>query len=130
MRDLIARLRTKPGLEVVDQEQSWKICARKPDGLTVEVTVPHDVLEWFVTVLQTPTGKEVWSDWMDYYSAHDETETELRSDMSRHIEHFIERSLASTFRIVESRKFFGRRQRLEWQTDGDWRRVVIYENVV
>src|ERR1043166_8446520 len=84
MRDLIARLRTKPGLEVVDQEQSWKICARKPDGLTVEVTVPHDVLEWFVTVLQTPTGKEVWSDWMDYYSAHDETETELRSDMSRH----------------------------------------------
>ena len=130
MRNLITRLRTKPGLEVVDQEQAWKICVRKPDGLIVEVTVPHDVLEWFATVLQAATGREVWSDWMDYYPVKGETvtETELRSDMARHVEHFVERSLASTFRVVDSRKFFGRRQHLEWRTDGDWKRVEIYEN--
>ncbi len=96
MNDLIARLRKKPGLEITDKEQSWELRIRKPDDLVFEISVPREVLEWFVTASRASTKQEVWSDWMDYYDVHRHTQAELRSEMGRDVERFIERVLAST----------------------------------
>ena len=130
MHDVIARLRTQPSLEVIDREHSWEIRAHKPEGLVFEITVPHSVLEWFVTARRTSPDQEVWNDWMDYYAVAGETETELRSAMARHIERFIDRLLAAKVRVVESRAFLRRRQRLEWRTAGEWEKISLYEDVV
>jgi len=129
MKEVIARLSKNPHLEVVDQAKAWVIRAAKPGGMVFEITVPHDVLEWFVTIKQAPAGRKIWSDWMDYYAVKGETEAELQADMARDIERFVEQLLAATVRIIESRMFFGRKKRLEWRTTGDWQRVSIFETV-
>lgn len=48
MHDAIARLRTRPGIEVVDLASAWEIRVPKPGGMLFVVTLPHDVLELFV----------------------------------------------------------------------------------
>jgi hypothetical protein len=126
MNDLITKLRQKSELRIAERSSCWEVRLTKSEGLVFEITVPKDVLEWFVTARQTPTGEDTWSDWMDYYSVNNETDAELASDMQRDIEQFVDRLNVSTFRILESRTLFGRRrQRLEWKSNGDWQRVSL-----
>lgn len=125
MYEFAARLCRKPGLAIMDREQSWEIRILTSDDLVFEIIVPHEVLEWFVTARRVSTKQDVWSDWMDYYEITGKTEAVMRSEMERDIDQFTDRLLASTFRLVKSRSFLNRRQRLEWRTGGDWERVSL-----
>ena len=60
-----------------------------------EVTVPHNVLEWFASVKQAPDAQEVWSDWMDYTGYDDSPMEKLEAEMADDILAFIDRVSAS-----------------------------------
>lgn len=128
MQDFITRLRQKLTVEVIDRDQSWEIRTQKADGLLFEIVVPHGVLEWFVTARTVKDGREVWSDWIDYYSLAAETQQELRSEMEKDVERFIDRLLASKVRVVEAKTFLGQRHRVEWKTGENWKMLSLHQD--
>jgi len=88
---LIEQLRRRSDVGVVDEAQSWRICITKGRDLICEVTVPHDVLEWYASVKQQRDQKELWSDWMDYSGYDDRSREQLELEMTTDILAFIDR---------------------------------------
>ena len=88
---MIERMRTRPDVGVVDQEQSWKLLIPKGDRFRCEVTVPYTVHEWFASVLDRIESKEVWSDWMDYEGYDDTLKSDLEESMAEDVERFVDR---------------------------------------
>ncbi len=124
IRDLILRLKRSPALTVEDQAGCWKVSISKQSDLVVEVTVPHDVLEWFVTVRRD--GTELWSDWMDYY-AIDEHSKDLHLARATDVEQFVQKISETTVRAVESRSLFSKRPTIQWLAAGTWTRISLSE---
>ena len=91
IQTMIERMRTRPDIGVVDQEQSWKLLITKGRKYLCEVTVPHAVLEWFASVQDRTERKEVWSDWMDYEGYDDTPRSELMESMVDDVESFADR---------------------------------------
>ena len=91
IRQLIEVLRKRSDVGVVEQKQSWLVVITKGRDFVCEVTIPHEILEWFACVKQRQDMREVWSDWMDY-TGYDESPIEkLEADMADHILDFIDR---------------------------------------
>jgi hypothetical protein len=88
---MIERMRTRPDVGVVDQEQSWKLLIPKGGRFRCEVTVPHTVLEWFASVLDRIESTEAWSDWMDYEGYDDTPKSSLEESMAEDVERFVDR---------------------------------------
>lgn len=88
---MIERMRTRPDVGVVDQEQSWKLVIPKGGAYICEVTVPHQVLEWFASVRDRRENKEAWSDWTDYEGYDDTPKSDLEDSMADDVERFIDR---------------------------------------
>jgi hypothetical protein len=126
MDDIIAKLKKLQNLDVVEKTEGWVIHLARPEGIMFEILILRNFLEWFASAKAEATGKKVWTDWMDYYSADGETEKKLRSQMKKDILRFVERLRLSTVRVVESKVFFRKRQRLEWKMDADWEKLLIY----
>ena len=76
---------------IVDEAQSWLIIITKGRDLVCEVTVPHDVLEWYASVKHRRDKKEVWSDWMDYSGYDDRPREKLEVEMAGDILAFVDR---------------------------------------
>lgn len=92
---LIETLRHRIDLRIVEQKQSWLVVIPKGPDFVCEVTIPHQVLEWFASVKQQQDAREVWSDWMDY-TGHDNSQMEkLEAEMADDILAFIDRVSAS-----------------------------------
>lgn len=84
-------MRQRPGIGVVDEEQSWRLIVESDSVYLCEVTVPHAVLEWFGSLKDRASKEEVWSDWMDYEGYDDSPKSELEQTMASHIERFLDR---------------------------------------
>jgi hypothetical protein len=95
IHQLIELLRKRSDVGIVEQEQSWLVVIMKGRDLFCEVTIPHDVLEWFACLKQQQDKKEVWSDWMDYSGYDDSPMEKLEAEMARDILAFIDRVSAS-----------------------------------
>jgi hypothetical protein len=95
IRDLIELLRLRSGVEISDEAQFWHICITKGRDLICEVTIPHDVLEWFASVKRGNDQEEVWSDWMDYDGYDDRSRKELEAEMANDILAFVDRVSAA-----------------------------------
>ena len=107
IRQLIEELRKRSDVGVVEQQHSWLVTITKGRNLFCELTIPHDVLEWFACVKDRRNEREVWSDWMDY-SGYDNSPTDkLTAEMAAHILAFVDRVSASELvlplRIYEER---------------------------
>lgn len=117
MQFQIDRLRDALRLEVVEDANRWVIYIRKPAGLLIEVTIPRDVLEWFVSA-SDETGT-VWSEWADHYATNGETLEELMAEMATSIEQFLSIVVNSEVRVShsgpESEKI------IEFKVDTVWR---------
>jgi hypothetical protein len=104
---MIELLRKRADVGVVDQKQSWSAVITKGRDFFCEVTVPHDVLEWFACVKRRQDNTEVWSDWMDYSSYDDRPKENLEAQMAHDILDFVDRVSASELvlplRIYEAR---------------------------
>ncbi|MGC9942480.1 MAG: hypothetical protein ABSE48_11640 [Verrucomicrobiota bacterium] len=92
IRQLIEQLRKRSDVGVVDEAQSWRICITKGRDLVCEVTVPHDVLEWFASVKHRRDKTELWSDSMDYSGYDDRTRKQLEVEMAGDVLAFIDRA--------------------------------------
>lgn len=125
VRDLILQLKRTPGVTVEDQADCWRLSISKPADLIFEVIVPHDVLEWFVTVRRE--GAELWSDWMDYYAIDAHPSKDLDSAMANDIEYFVKTLASRTVRVVESRSFLSKRNNIQWLSEGTWRKMSLSE---
>jgi hypothetical protein len=118
---VVAQLREKFGLEVVEDDESWELHIPRGEIL-FEILIPRDCFEWFVTVKEKASGKELWDDWMEHYGG---TPSELETEMDEAISHFVERLLKSEVRMVKVWKFFRRRLVPEWYSDGHWERLAL-----
>lgn len=87
MKTLLSRLCHALGVELVEQQQAGMLCIRKPNGHLFKITVPYDVLEWFVDA-HDDSGA-VWSDWADYYPINGETREQLSTEMAADVERFV-----------------------------------------
>ena len=142
MRDLIERLQRTFAITVNEAGEAWALLVAKPEGLSFEIVVPHDVLEWFVTVRNAHS--EIWSDWADYYPIAGETTAQLKQDMAADIEWFVTNLMAAPLRYAvpatpeaprgpwqKIKSFAVQRLRLqprtilEWQRDGAWQRISM-----
>ena len=107
IRQLIDVLQKRSDVGVVEQEQSWLVVITKGRDLVCEVTIPHDVLEWFACVKSRKEKREVWSDWMDYDGYADSPKEKLEAEMADDILAFIDRvslsELVLPLRIYEER---------------------------
>ena len=107
IRQLIELLRKRSDVGVVEQDQSWLVVITKGRDLFCEVTIPHDVLEWFACVKHQHDKREVWSDWMDYSGYDDSPKEKLEAEMADDILAFIDRvsvsKLVLPLRIYEER---------------------------
>lgn len=95
IRQLIEVLRKRSDISIVDQQQSWLVVIPKGPDFVCEVTVPHEVLEWFASVKKRPDMQEAWSDWMDYTGYDDSPMEKLEAEMTNDIVAFIDRVSAS-----------------------------------
>jgi hypothetical protein len=132
MHELIESLGRVPGARIEAAPSHWTIRVSKPRNVELEILVPRDVLEWFITA-RDASGAEVWSDWVDYTGyvpKREENLDQLASDMRRDVEEFVKRLVAADdFRVTTKadRISFGRfRSNLdeaEWRIDGQWQPV-------
>jgi hypothetical protein len=127
--ELIRTLEHLPETRIEPQPHHWSIQLTKPDGIHLEIVVPRDVLEWFVTARDL-NGSELWSDWMDYQGyvpKSEERPEQLAAQMRNHVEVFV-RTLAGAegFRVTEHRTLgVVTRRRAEWHFGGEWQPVVL-----
>lgn len=91
IRPLIEMLRKRSEMGIVEQKQSWLVVIPKGPDFVCEVTIPHEVLEWFASVKKRPEMQEAWSDWMDYTSYDDSPMEKLEAEMADDILAFIDR---------------------------------------
>jgi hypothetical protein len=112
MQSFLKSISTDP---VTTLQDAWVVQVPKPDFI-VKVTIPFDVLEWFVAVTQD--GRQVWSDWMDYYSTANETKADMRKEMESDVRVFIDWLMTRRMRLDSAM--------LEWQTNGRWTPVQLF----
>ena len=107
IRQLIESLRQRSDIDVVEQDQSWRVVIAKGRDLSCVVTIPHDVLEWFACVKSRKKNREVWSDWMDYDGYDDSPKETLEAEMAKDVLALIDRvsvsDLVLPLRIHEAR---------------------------
>ena len=119
MQGFIEALRRDTRVSVSELEAAWTIRIPKSE-LAIEVTIPRDVLEWFVTATN-PDGHEVWRDWRDYNATSGAPGEQLVADMERDVRWFVEQAAAQAVRVSRS----DGRSILEWQIDGGWRQISL-----
>ena len=85
---------------------------------TLEIIVPHNVPEWFVTVRDSG-GVPVLSDWMDhYYRPQAQLDLEMRGEICS----FVESVLGTGTRL----RMTPRGQILETERDGEWTQILPF----
>lgn len=83
----------------------------------LSVLIPKTVLEWWVEVNDTSTGKKV-VDWCDYAGYDASTESELSEDMRTDVLSFLENILTRPLRIGKNGRI------LQWHVGREWLQAV------
>lgn len=91
IRQLIEELRRRSDVGIVEEKQSWLIIITKGQDLICEITIPHNVLEWYASAKHRQEKKEVWSDWMDYSGYDASPKEKLEAKMADDILAFVDR---------------------------------------
>jgi hypothetical protein len=122
--EVIRSFEGSPGASLVELPESFVLTIRR-DNLSVLVTIPKDVLEWFVDARDDPTGRSV-HDWCDYVG-YDETPIDvLTADMAEDVQRFVEQLLKRPLRTVEWRGLIRKKLAVEWEHDGKWRTAIPF----
>ena len=117
-----------------------KVLEAKRGGLTIRVTVPDDVLEWFVDVVDGTAV--VLQDWWDYEGYDDTPKEALAQSMASDIDDFLVKLLERDIRLVPATrtriddfvakllhrdiKLFPTKPTLEWMTNGSWEQALPF----
>lgn len=117
-----------------------KVLKAKRGEITITVTVPVHVFEWFVDVMDGDTM--VVRDWCDYEGYDDTPKGELARSMESDVEDFVSKLLNRYLRLVAARKtrieefvsrllngdvrLFAPKRTLEWMTNGSWEQALPF----
>jgi hypothetical protein len=107
----VARYAVARGLEISRSgEDATLYTLRARPHWTVEVTMSDTVLEWFISMKDSRTGKEMHADHCEHYKSRDESEAELQQEMSSAVVDFIKATHLQEIRVKVSKgvKLFGR----------------------
>jgi hypothetical protein len=85
--------------------------------VSLSVLIPKLVLEWWVEVNDTSSGRKV-VDWCDYAGYDASMKQELSEDMRTDVMRFVENVVARPLRVVENGRI------LQWRVGGDWFQAV------
>lgn len=127
-RDDIDRPAQDLGYAVIEEGNCRKLRGPLGDRHDVEIVVPDEVTEWFLTVTERGTGKEVFSDWDEVYADGEPASAQdLASDMVGHVLRTLEiLAAAEDCRVTSTkglrllgREFF-KTTTLEVRLDGEW----------
>jgi len=106
---------------LVERESALELVIRR-HGLTISITVPNDVQEWFVDVEDSHAGMKA-HDWCDYGGYDSRTAEQQDRDMAEDLKSFVISVSTNPLRMrAADRK--NANAVLEWQADGEWTRAV------
>lgn len=124
----------------VRASDNQKTLELKSEHLTITVTVPRDVLEWWVDV--TDKGEMVAIDWWDYEDYDDTPREDLARSMASDIDVFVKNLLTRELRLVPAPRtglsriiwsWMNRdirrpdnRHVLEWKMGETWKQAVPF----
>ncbi|MFL6660245.1 MAG: hypothetical protein ACJ8GW_19320 [Massilia sp.] len=121
MKNLLERLRDALGIELCEQGAAGVLLVHKPDQLKFKITVPYEVLEWFVEAYDD--SGTIWSDWADYYAIDGEPREQLASDMQADIARCVTALARAELRVrLEPTAF---KSTIERCIDGVWEEVSL-----
>lgn len=89
------------------------------DEVTLSITIPISVLEWWVEATEIATGRSV-QDWCDYEGYEESSIKSLAADMSADVEAFITHVLSRRIRFVENEDV------VEWEVGGVWQQAIPF----
>lgn len=105
-------------IKVVSHRDATVLFISIASSAQVEITVPHNVLEWFI-VVRDADGVEVLSDWMDHYHG---TRADLEREMREEICNLTEELLGSATRLRKT----ARGSIVEAEHDGVWAQALPF----
>ena len=111
-----------PGASLVEGAEHLELSVTHGTILVV-VTVPDEVLEWFVDASDETCGRKV-SDWCDYTGYEDTPPEQLAVDMAGDVSAFAQSLLSRHLRFAERHGLFRSKAALEWKVDGVWEQAV------
>lgn len=118
-KDLYNHYRDRNGLTVRQKGEAKAYEVARSD-ICVEVTVPDEVLEWYISVKLD--GEKLTSDWCDYAGYDDTPVAELTKSMVDDISRFLELLISSRLRIEST----GKRSTLDGFVNGEWVQIVPF----
>jgi hypothetical protein len=108
----------RPGVTVASKGEALELTLVRGD-IEVRVTVPENVLEWFVEAKRR-SARSGASDWFDY-EGYDETPfPALENDMAEEMTAFVDQLIERDLRYDEEKNV------LEWSVNGQWQQAVPY----
>ena len=119
---------------VIVEKRTSSHCVRvvKQTEYVAEVLVPHDRLEWFVTILDPVTNQQILHDWMDHYSSAGQPASEPDLEMRSEIVHFVRTILSNPTRLkAKSPRLLGlfgiKKRVLQYKIDDNWKILVPFQ---
>src|SRR5688572_19776039 len=87
----LQRFETHPGVEISEEVEHVQLLIKRSD-LSVSLTIPRSVLEWFVDI-HNADGVCLIEDWLDYAGYDATPESQLAEDMRDEVLRFVDRLL-------------------------------------
>lgn len=101
---LLNRYASHANASTVRRGESTCLIIEKDRGILIEVRVPDELLEWFITVVQKDTGDMVLHDWMEHYAVSGESDQELHAEMRKEIERVLDAIVSRPVRLRRVKK--------------------------
>lgn len=116
-QDVLDLYRANSDVSVHRSGEAHSIVLSRPD-ISVAITIPDEVLEWFVEVTQL--DQVIATDWCDYVGYDDTPPPDLGRDMANDIDRFVKSLLGCELRVSS----VGKKSILEGLVDGGWKQMV------
>ena len=97
MKEFSENLAGQYSLSMARAAEASVVEVRKPHDLTFEVTIPDNVLEWFVVARSG--ASVVWEDWCDYYPLEKDVTERLADEMRTDLQRFVAALVEGEFRV-------------------------------
>jgi hypothetical protein len=101
MKELVEDLAQRYSLSMERLVDASVVEIRKERDITFEVTIPDDVLEWFVVARSN--ASVIWEDWCDYYPLEKEVDDQLADEMRTDLQLFVAAVVEGEFRVNNGR---------------------------
>ena len=100
----------------IDKQSTQRLKTKLNNNITVELTIPNNIFEWFVDVFDNHNVKLI-SDWYDGYGEKKEI---LIKERQLEIESFIQNITNNKIRFIQNKKGFKHTSLFQYEMNGLW----------